>query len=212
MDCKGSYSFSCESWTIPKLSERTKAAMWAAAFNTNPKRNWKRERSWVSKGPIAVRTQVEVWPHCGRAENERGGDRGSKGELEGEGRDGAEETGGSSSGAWNMLDAHTWASCIFHCFLHSLLVLSHIFSAAATDIHWNDLLSDSFNALTIERASSESWNSLEGPGYNSVWIYISNGRLWEIEERIKRHCSYPHHMYKIFSNQKMFKLTFKERN
>lgn len=46
-------------------------------------------------------------------------------------------------------------------------------------------LSDSFNALAIKGANSESWNSLEGQGKPGVCIYIGKGRivLWLPQSR-----------------------------
>lgn len=122
MDCKGSYSFSCESWTIPKLSARTKAAMWAAAFDTNLKCNWKVndhehrrvlhqwEHRWKSD---LIRVELKM------RERESKGARGIR--QRGKGR--SKRWGGRSSvGAWNMLDTHRWAACNFCYFHHSRLV------------------------------------------------------------------------------------------
>lgn len=45
------------------------------------------------EGPYSNEYKVEVWPHCGGAENEREGEQGSKGGLDREGREGAGDEG-----------------------------------------------------------------------------------------------------------------------
>lgn len=45
------------------------------------------------EGSYSNEYKVEVWPHCGGAENEREGEQGSKGGLDREGREGTRDEG-----------------------------------------------------------------------------------------------------------------------